>query len=231
MLEDPFGFAFLRIVFALIMLAIASVWDLWKREVSDLLWIGFAIIAVILIFLEPNILITLENIGISLIIAPLAIVLWRFGMFGGADALGLMVLSALAPHATFSNGIITPFSTLTNAAILSTAPLFANIIRNLVAISQHNNIFEGFKETRLKKVIAMFVGYKARNPRYSFSIEKTEGNDKKLDFALHHAENAEFCTTSNTWVTPGIPYMLYIAAGFVVQLFFGDIIFNTFRIV
>jgi preflagellin peptidase FlaK len=95
-----------------------------------------------------------------------------------------------------------------------------------MAIATHRNIFAGFEETKLKKAMAIFFGYRARNPKYSFSIEKREGNSRKLDFSFHHAENAQFCTTSDTWVTPGIPYMLYIAAGFVFQLLFGDIIFN-----
>ena len=72
----------------------------------------------------------------------------------------------------------------------------------------------------------MFFGYRAKIPKYSFSIEKIENGSKKIDFSLRHAENDQFCNTSNTWVTPGIPYMVYITAGFVVQLLFGDIIFN-----
>jgi preflagellin peptidase FlaK len=216
----------LRILFALIMLAIASALDLWKREIHDILWIIFGAITVMLIVFSPDPLGILKTTGISLIIAPLAIVLWRIGIFGGADALGLIVLSGLAPMMSFTDNTITPFTTLTNAAILSLAPMFLNIIRNLMAMSNHKNIFEGFDETKLKKILAMFFGYRAKSPKYSFSIEKIEGNSKKLDFSLKHAENEQFCNTANTWITPGIPYIIYIAVGFAVQLLFGDIIFN-----
>jgi len=226
MVELVFDIHNLQIFSALIMLAIASIWDIWKREIHDILWIAFGVVAILLIIFSPSPLDSLKSSGFSLIIAPVAIVIWRTGLFGGADALGLIVLAALAPQTSFSHGIITPFTTLTNAAIFSITPIFVNLIRNIIAISLHKNIFDGFKETRLKKTLAMFLGYRAKNPKYSFPIEKKEGNFRKLDFSFRHAENATFCATSDTWVTPGIPYMLYITAGFVSQLLFGDIIFN-----
>ena len=227
MTELVFGIHNLQILSALIMLVIASMWDLWKREIHDILWIPFGAVAILLIVFSPSPLDSLKSSGFSLIVAPLAIVIWRTGLFGGADALGLIVLAALAPQASLSEGVITPFTTLTNAAIFSIVPIFVNVIRNIVAISLHKNIFDGFEETRLKKTLAMFLGYRAKNPKYSFPIEKREGNLRKLDFSFRHAENTQFCTNSDTWVTPGIPYMLYITAGFVFQLLFGDIIFNV----
>lgn len=226
MIEFVFDIYNIRILSALIMLTIATTIDVWKREINDILWIVFGAISIVLIFFEPNIPNFLINVGISLIIAPVVLLIWRIGIFGGADALGLIVLAALAPQLGLSGNIVTPFTTLTNAAIISIAPVFLNLIRNLIAISKHENIFDGFKETKLKKISAIFLGYKARNPRYSFSIEKIEEGSKKLDFSLKHAENDQFCNTSNTWVTPGIPYMVYITAGFVVQILFGDVIFN-----
>ena len=209
------------------MLGIASICDVWKREINDLLWIGFGVAAVLLIFAGGDVISTLQHVGISLIIAPLAIVIWRIGIFGGADAFALIVLGALAPHATLSNNTVTPFTTLTNAAIISILPIFANLGRNLIAVSMHRNIFDGFEETKLKKILAMFLGYRSQNPKYGFAIEKREKDHKRLDFSFHHAENSEFCNTIDTWITPGIPYIIYITAGFIVQLFFGDIIFDV----
>jgi len=226
MFEFMFDVYNIRILSALIMLSIATTIDVWKREVNDILWIIFGAISVVLIFFEPSMTNSIINIGVSLIVAPIALLIWRVGIFGGADALGLIVLAALAPQLSLSGNTVTPLTTLTNAAIISVAPIFLNLIRNLIAISRHKNIFEGFEETRLKKISAMFLGYRAKNPKYSFTIEKVQGNHKKIDFSFHHAENTQFCDKPDTWVTPGIPYILYITAGFVVQLLFGDIIFN-----
>jgi len=229
--ELHFDLNLIRILLAFSMLFVASTVDIKKREINDMLWIVFGAIATVLVFLEPNLWSTITHIGFSMIIAPVALFVWRMGVFGGADALALITLAALVPYpnATFTGKEITPFTTLTNAAILSVTPIITNIIRNLLAISKHEDIFEGFHESRLNKVIAMFIGYRAKNPKYSFLIEKTENNTKRLDFSLHHAENATFCDTNNTWVTPGIPYLIYITGGFLIQVFYGDIIFNFLR--
>ena len=217
-----------RILTALVMLVIASVLDLWKREIHDSLWIAFGVAAVAFLFFEPNIPLTLSLIGFSMVIAPLAIVIWRIGFFGGADAFCLIVLAGIAPMMTLSNNTITPFTTLTNAAILSITPLLTNAVRNLFNVVNHKDIFHDFDETTFRKICAVFLGHRSTNPKYSFSIEKIENGHKKLNFSLHHAENTDFCNTTDTWVTPGIPYVLYIAAGFLIQLFIGDIFLNQF---
>ena len=217
----------IRILLAIVMLSIASTIDVWKREINDVLWIGFGAVAIVLIFFEPDLIGALKGIGISLIIVPIALVIWRLGIFGGADALGLIVLAALAPQVSLSENLITPFTTLTNAALLSVIPVFTNVIRNIMALLNHKNIFEGFEETRSKKVLAIFLGYRAKNPKYGFPIETMVGIRKKLDFSLKHAEKTEFCNKPDTWITPTIPYILYITAGFAIQLIFGDVILNA----
>jgi len=217
----------IRIISALVMLITASALDVWKREVHDVLWIVFGAIAIILIFVGPLSEQVLTEVIFSLIIAPIVLVLWRMGFFGGADAFSLIVLAALAPQLTLTENFVTPLTTLTNAALLSIVILITNFIRNLIAVLNHRDIFAGFTENKLRKICAMFLGYRTTNSKYGFSIEKSNGVHKKLDFAIHHAEKAEFCKTKDTWVTPGIPFMIYITAGFVAQLIFGDIILNA----
>ncbi len=219
----------LRIIAALSMLSIAVFFDIRKREINDILWIGFGALAFVMIFFSNDIWFTLKTTGIAMIIVPIVLVVWRLGIFGGADAFCLIVLAGLSPMMSLYESQITPITTLTNAAVISTIPLFVNLGRNLFSISRKEDIFKGFDETRLNKLVAVFIGYKAKNPKYSFSIEKTQGNQKRLDFHLHHAENTQFCSTTGTWVTPGLPYVLYIAAGFVIQLVYGDIIVNLIK--
>jgi preflagellin peptidase FlaK len=177
-----------------------------------------------------NIIDETYKIGIAMIIAPIAIIIWRFGLFGGADAFALIVLAGLAPSASLSQGTITPFTTLTNAVLLSIIPMLVNVSRNAILLASKHDIFEGFNETKKKKILAMFVGYRAAKPKFGFSIEQKQGKYKKLNLSLQHAEYAEFCTKQDTWITPGIPYMIFIAAGFVIQLVYGDIIFRAFSI-
>jgi len=230
MSEFLLEFESIRVLSAIIMLGIASFYDIWKREIHDVLWIGFGAFSVVLLFIDPNFSESVIAILISLIIAPFAIFLWRTGMFGGADAFALIVLASLAPMVTLTNNPVTPLSTLSNGALLFVFPLLANVIRNSISILKNENIFEGFNETKLKKSLAMIIGYRAKKPNYGFAIEKTEGGQKKLNIAFHNAETTEFCSSKNTWITPGIPYILLITAGFIIQLIYGDILMNFFGI-
>lgn len=224
MTDSLLNYNMFGIVLALIMLIIGSIIDIWKREIHDYYWIGFGVVGFLLIFINSDVLPYLLNIGMALIIAPFVIFIWRIGLFGGADAFALIALAVIAPMATLSENPITPFTSLSNTAILFIMPFFVNIFRNLVSIAKHENIFEGFEESKFKKICAMIIGYKAKNPKFCFAIEKTEKGKKKINLTLHHAENQEYCTTPNTWITPGIPYLLLITGGFVMQLLWGDII-------
>lgn len=218
----------IRIVLAVVMLGIATASDLKSREINDIIWVVFGAIAAILIPFSADLNAELLKIGISMIVAPIALIIWRFGLFGGADAFALIVLAGLTPNLTLWGGIITPFTILTNAVILSIAPMIINVIRNTILLATKQNIFDGFDETTSRKILAMFIGYRATNPKFGFSIEQKVGNRKKLNLSLQHAESAEFCSKKDTWITPGIPYMVFIFAGFVVQLIYGDIIFSMF---
>lgn len=219
-------FDLVRIFIAIAMLGLASGIDLKKREINDILWIGFAGLAVLLLFVAPDFWTTLKMVGLSMIIVPVALVLWRFGIFGGADAFCLIVLAGLAPMSSITQSQITPFTTLTNAAILTVIPIFVNLGRNTISIIRGNDIFNGIDESRLKKILAMFIGYRTKNPKYSFCIEQTVDGKRHLDFSLKHAENSSFCSESDMWVTPGLPYVLYITGGFIIQVLYGDVILS-----
>jgi len=224
LIESLSNYNIIGIGLALIMLIIGSVIDIWKREIHDYYWIGFGSIGFLLIFINSDILPYLLKIGIALIIAPFAIFIWRIGLFGGADTFALIALAVIAPMTTLSENPVTPFTTLSNAAMLFTIPIIVNISKNSIAIIRHENIFDGFDESRFKKICAILIGYKAKNPKFCFSIEKMEKGKKKINLVVHHAENEEYCTKPDTWITPGIPYLLLITGGFIMQLLHGDLL-------
>ena len=224
MLEGFFDLHMARIVAALSMLGLASVIDIKKREINDKLWIGFSVVAALLLFASPNFWAELKTVALSMIVSPIALVLWRFGIFGGADALCLIVLAGIAPMSSITPSQISPFTTLENASILTVVPLFINLGRNLVSIQQGHDIFCGIDESRLKKILAMFVGYRTKNPKHGFCIEQMVDGKRHLDFSPKHAEKTSFCYGTDVWVTPGLPYVLYITGGFIIQIMYGDLI-------
>lgn len=221
---------FIRVTIALVMLGIATSSDIKKREISDIVWIIFGAAGAIMLIFSVDITEDLFRVGIALIVAPIALIIWRVGLFGGADAFALIALAVIAPGMTVLGGTVTPFTTLTNAVLLSIVPMLVNAVRNTILLASKRNIFDGFEETKARKIFAMFIGYRAANPKFGFSIERMQGKKKKLKLSIQHAESTQFCEKKDTWITPGIPYMIFIAAGFVVQLVFGDILATVFGI-
>jgi preflagellin peptidase FlaK len=226
MLETFPDIGIVRILVAIVMLGLASLIDLKKREINDKLWIIFSCIAVLLLFASSDFWHDLKTTGLSLVVSPIALILWRFGIFGGADALCLIVLAGLAPMSSVTPSQVSPFTTLENASILTVIPLFINLGRNVTSMIRGNDIFNGIDESNLKKMLAMFVGYRTKNPKHSFCIEQIIDGRRHLDFSPKHAEKTLFCYKSDVWVTPGLPYVLYITGGFIIQIMYGDLILH-----
>ncbi|PIW32768.1 MAG: peptidase [Nitrosopumilales archaeon CG15_BIG_FIL_POST_REV_8_21_14_020_37_12] len=221
---------FIRIILAFGMLAIGGFFDVWKREIHDYLWLGFGGAGVALMIVEPHPVEFAFTTLFALMIAPVSLIAWRMGLFGGADAFALIALSVIAPQFTLSENTITPFTTLSNAAVLFVLPLFVNASRNLISVLRNEKIFAGFDEPTWKKVLAIFMGYRSKNPKYGFTMEKQEGSSKKIVLSLHNAETEKFTKKPDTWITPGIPYLLLIIGGFIIQLIYGDIIISAMKI-
>ena len=228
MIEYLTNYSIIGIGLALTMLIVGSIIDVWKREIHDYYWIVFGSVGFLLVFISSDLISNLFTIAFALIIAPFVRGGGSIGLFGGADACALIALAVIAPMATFGENIVTPFTALSNAAVLFIVPFLINIIRNTIAQIKGESIFEGFDESIGKKIAAILIGYKAKNPKFGFAIEKIENGKKKLDLGFHHAENQEFCTKPNTWITPGVPYLLLITGGFIIQLFYGDVLLSIF---
>lgn len=231
MIESFFNVDHIRIFLALTMLSVACVLDIRKREIHDSLWIIFGCISVTLVFFEPDLAIYSKSVAISVIIAPIVLLAWRIGFFGGADALCLIILAVLAPQVTLSQNSITPLTTLSNGLIISTFSIVLNLGRNLISIIRHQDLFLGFQENILRKTLAILIGYKTTAPSMSFIIEKNEKGQKKFDFTFKNIDCEPFCYNTNVWVTPAIPYLVYLLFGFVIQITIGDIILNIFKII
>jgi len=174
MIESLTNYSLIGIGIALTMLIVGSIIDVWKREIHDYYWIGFGVLGFLFVFISADLTSNLLTIGFALIIAPFAILMWRLGLFGGADAFALIALAVIAPLATISENPITPFTTLSNAAILFVVPFLINITRNIISQIKGENIFEGFDESTGKKIAASLMGYKAKNPKFGFAIEKNK---------------------------------------------------------
>jgi preflagellin peptidase FlaK len=232
-----FDFDLIRIVVALVMLALASYFDLKKREVSDMLWIVFAVAAgIFYVFDYPTSMDEAASIMISMALtAAISYGIYRSGLFGGADMLALITLSGFVPlynpNTLFSSGGVVfhsfaPLIVLTNAIILSSAHVVFNVARNLAYSSKHPGLlFEGLQhEPTSRKILAMLVGHRSQNPQYSFPIERSVSGRREFDFSLKPAETAAYEVRKDVWVTSGIPYLIYITVGLILMILMGDLL-------
>ena len=234
-------FELVRIALALVMLGTAAFLDLRKREVSDLLWVVFGIAAGIVYFFDfPSSPAELATVILSLgVTAAASFGIYKSGMFGGADALGLVVLAAIVP--TYGKQIallpvmfhpIAPLTVLSNAVVLSLFGIVLNISKNFAYARGPGNLFAGLEhESPLRKTVAVLIGHRIKERQhYTFPIETTMHGVRRFDFALKSAEIAEYETRSDVWVMSGIPLLVYMLAGFVVMLLAGDLMALAFSV-
>lgn len=240
----------IRILIAASMLGAASFFDIRKREVSDLLWAVFGIIAVAVYALEfaygSNLDLFMTGVPI-VIVAAVSFGIYKSGLFGGADALALITFAAILP--IYDGGImegilpaqgggsfmmhpIAPLVVLSNAVILSVSTVGVNLISNAIYASKNPGmLFEGLEhESTGKKIMATIVGYRTKDtPEYAFPIEQTIEGRRHFIFAPRNAETAEYDSRQNVWVTRGTPFLAFMLAGFIAMLFVGDIAGNILR--
>lgn len=221
------------------MLLFTSYLDLKKREVPDKVWIIFGAIGAALQVYEVRTSATpLTWLIVSLILATvIGLGIFFAGLYGGADGKALIVLAILVPYFAPRIGIyrIAPLMVLTNGILLSMLLPIALVILNISRIIRGQKIFEGFSEPLYRKILAVFLGYKSTSkPRdFQFPMEKkaspTEDNSgKKFDFGFMQDD---FETVAGTWVTPGIPLLVFFTAGFFALLVYGDLVISIVQFV
>ncbi|MEM2919357.1 MAG: prepilin peptidase [Candidatus Nitrosocaldus sp.] len=233
----------LNAIVCLAMLVVASAMDVRKREISDKVWIisfivGLTIIVVGL-FADHNYALMLQqhqyivryalSIGIT---APLAYIAYRGWLFGGADAKALVVISVILPFYEMRYSIhgIPALTILTNACMLTLVHILHNISRNTIAVIKGRDIFAGFEsETRFRKVLAFMIGFIAKRPRgYLFPIEESKDDGKRV-FTLSPRAYSDYVHESSRdiWVTPALPFIVYMTIGFLLMLYVGDVLAYT----
>lgn len=220
------------------MLLYTSYLDLKKREVEDTVWLSFAIAGGVLQAYE---ILTgqtgLIQLGVSIgLAAAIGMGLYFFGFYGGADGKALIVLAILipifVPHTHLYD--IAPLIVLTNGVLISICLPVLILAVNLTRLLRKKPIFEGFCEPAYRKLLACFLGYKQTGkPRdFQFIMEKSVSSDgtsfKMFDFSMTHDD---FETRSGTWVTPGIPLLVFFTIGYFVMLTYGDLVIGLIQFI
>ena len=169
---------------------------------------------------------------------------FRLRLFGGADAKCLIALSVLIPVQpdfafVYSQLLLFPFAitTLLNAAIISLCVPLGLFVYNLLTLS---------REELKGNLGSAFIGYKSRiealsdkaakHTRLVHWYEEAESDLNRVfvfggveietevveELKKYHAQGK---IGDKVWVTPELPFILFITAGFFTALLFGNLIF------
>jgi preflagellin peptidase FlaK len=232
---------------ALVFLLYACLLDLRERRVPNRLW-KYMIIAIIPFVIAEFLAgkhgfydILFACLQFALVFG-LAYGLYYLGAYGGADAKALIVLSLLFPFYPTLNfqsftlpflntgfGVFA-FSTLSNSVISAPALVLVLFIRNLVK--------EGLKEIK-GNLFYYFIGYRAdaaNLPKFHNLLEYVDSKGKVVrlrrgiepdDEVLYRLEKAySKGTIREIWVTPGLPFLIFITAGFLTSIIAGNLLFE-----
>jgi len=201
----------LRFVIAFPLLLYAAYSDIKKREADNWIWIVMALFGIPFIIWEKNLFMTAISIGITF---PVAFLLYLFGM-GGADAKAIMAIAILnpLPPSTMlyhSPMFVFPMTVLLNSLILILPLPLIFLIYNVI---RKNADFPyclfGYKMDAIKAE-KKFVWPMEKNGKKSIKPIKN------ADWSTYHGE---------IWVTPKLPFLVFILAGYLISYFVGDVLF------
>jgi len=232
--------------------------DIKTREVSNIVWLLFAPIGAALtvarLFLSPELLwISLGSITAA---TAFAFLLFYSGVFGGADAKGLICIGVSVPtlpeNILLSANFFHPFFpvvVLSNSFLVAVSMALYILVRNLFwKYSTRRSLFFGLeKEPAWKKAFALVSGYKAdlrevEEKIYLYPLEEVVESGGSIERRLNLFVEAEAerqdllgklrpyvekaVIPSEIWATPGLPMLVFITIGFILAFLLGDLIFS-----
>lgn len=209
-------------------LSFASIQDIRSRYVSDMIWIVAGIVLVPILFFEVisgkfNLLSTILSAVFAVGIAyPLS----RIGFLGEADVFALGLVALYMPTLAAKELLSLPvMAVIANASILSLSAACVNLSRNVSMLIQNKNIFNGFEgEPRHRKILAMFFGHRSEKVKGLLLPMETIENGKRRFIFNAGRSSSDFAEGSDIWVTPALPFIVYITAGYVFLFFIGDLL-------
>lgn len=224
--------------------------DIKSRRVVNEVWVAmFGVCYVFIVYdlMTLGFSYLIRNLITFALIYAFVYVLFQFGAFGGADAKALMVISLIVP--TFP--VITVFDTTLPLHGVPLIDVFAfsvfgnSIILTIVVplgLFLYNLLHNPLKES-LRRPLYMFIGYRTtvsgldkshirmiesyqetgEGIKFAFSRTGTELTSNVIARLRGHVRAGRM--EDSVWVTPGLPFMIPITAGFITAVVFGDLIF------
>ena len=237
MIDDGTLLNIIRLLVGTSILFIASYTDIKIRRASNYLWLIMGGIGFILLTAQ-YFTIGFDNYYELLFIPIMIALMYLFFqlrlLFGGADAKALMAIAILVPV----KPVIGSYPLLDSLMPYSWV-IFSNSIVLFLIIPLSLFIYNIFK--RNLKLPYSFLGYKMNISRakekFVWPLERVR--DGKIKFAYmpktfdadEEYELFEKMGIKEIWVTPKIPFMIPLFAGFLVSFVVGDLLTNFMQFI
>ncbi|MEM2050259.1 MAG: prepilin peptidase [Thermoproteota archaeon] len=234
-----------RSIVSIMLFSMGAIQDVKSREIDDRIWIVFLASAVILNV--PGVLNGSVDPAWWLLFAGLQsglfILLYYGGVYGGADAKGLMCLSLMYPSTPtdflvdLSMGRLpVAFSTMNNALMLTVLYLPVNLLWNLSVKLRGVELFKDLeRESIFRRVAALlllrkvrFSQYLAENSRFLLAEKRSRSGVRRIVFSRKIDEKAEhvFKPEEHVFTSFLMPLQVLLLLGLVIRLFYGDILLS-----
>jgi hypothetical protein len=233
------------------MLGYTSWVDLKTREIYDMVWIVFGGLGLMIALYEVygGTLSLVWFVIVVLVSSAISIGLGYLGLFGGADVLAFITLAVLHPMPLRDLepflGVVSPLFPLTlfsNSALAGASYSLVLLVRNLTSTLQGRNLFNGLEDEPFWRKLAVLVtGLKlgvgsVRGPPFQYPLEMPAtdgGHGRRLilmpdiqddDSAVEAFKALKDSGVKEVWVSNTLPFLVYIAIGYILALALGDIV-------
>ncbi len=223
-----------RKILSFALLAYAAFSDVKTREVEDIIWLALCAISAPLVFYE---LIRAEP-GVLLFYAfsfylafTLGLLLSSFNIMGGADFLAIACMGIVTvPEFNGPISALPSLSVMVNSLLVSLIYPLSIFAKNMAAVLRGERLFEGVEVSSLAKGLALFTlvkvpveEYRRRRDFYSLA-ETVEDDKRRISFSLKIRSDDVQPSEGEVWVTPHIPYVAMLVAGYAIHLMLGCLV-------
>ncbi|MCW3131344.1 MAG: prepilin peptidase [Candidatus Methanospirare jalkutatii] len=232
-------YSFLSFCVGGVLLLVAAFMDAREREISDAVWIAMLLAALVFLAVDFNPL-----IFTSLTVASvLALALYKLN-FGGADIKAIFAIALLFPRypkfACFPLAGIPPLeifvlSVVTNALILGISAPLTLFVANALRGNFSPLMFLGIKvpadSLRNRKFFRLMHAPPAPDAPTAPNAQRAKckyvwgGLEPSEEYLRQIEDAARRGIVKEVWITPELPFVVFLTAGFFTASLLGDFIF------
>ena len=207
----------IRILLLMVMLGVASIFDVKTRKIPDIIWVVFGGFGAVLYVFDG---VTSYEILSMLTTGAIAMLLYLYKITGTGDVFAMLSMAVILPvHYGF---VMVPIAVLIASffLVIISVILYNASLNVLDMIRTRNMIFSEFNESKYKKIFAFFTIHRKRSfERFVVPAEKSMSitpNKKSFVFSSRklfgnsQMESNDLVFVQN--ILPLISYMLGVAA-------------------